>query len=532
MKIRLFTKVLSMLLSAVFILSIAIVGVNAVEEETEEFPIFLDISNTDWSINEDIFCHIWNTQTGEIYNEWCTSAEKMTVSEYDDTILEFDLASAITDFTTSEEKNYGLIFINERGSQTHTLVISGYCYYEIVYLTEDTSYAPQDGSKRYYGEFCGFSYDYGTHLQIDNSNRVFGHALFENETRASLLANYIVDKCLYGTSTFDTDTLNQLLDDIQATVRDTKTEVEKQLKNLMLGGVMTSEQAQQLEDKIFSALDLCTDPVIEKNIYFDVYYSGWGVDDTYYCDVLTMDNSGYWTDDESADELCEFDEAAGVAIYDLNNTGRNISGDEIKHLVMFRSDSGEVSPFATMNGNCVGDSAYVVTYWDDHGNEFIQLCWENSRVCGPIKEIYDNGEVTGFSLPYGMTDEMVISEYLIKNADNLDDIDVQYLIDVFEVGVKSVKSQVKKDIGNEDEEKLAEIMAVLDECTDSEYMLIFGDVNQDNIVNVTDATAIAKYLAEIDDIDEYLLKYADVNRDGVVSIMDVTQIQKIVVELI
>lgn len=63
-------------------------------------------------------------------------------------------------------------------------------------------------------------------------------------------------------------------------------------------------------------------------------------------------------------------------------------------------------------------------------------------------------------------------------------------------------------------------------------ILTIGDVNGDGKVNISDATAIQNYLAEIEDFNEKQLLAADANGGGEITIADVTQIQKYAAELI
>lgn len=56
-----------------------------------------------------------------------------------------------------------------------------------------------------------------------------------------------------------------------------------------------------------------------------------------------------------------------------------------------------------------------------------------------------------------------------------------------------------------------------------------GDVNLDGTVNVSDATLLQKYIADIETLSDEQSKVSDVNGDGTISVYDVTEIQKIAV---
>lgn len=52
-----------------------------------------------------------------------------------------------------------------------------------------------------------------------------------------------------------------------------------------------------------------------------------------------------------------------------------------------------------------------------------------------------------------------------------------------------------------------------------------GDVKRDENIDISDATLVQSYIADIDSLDNEQLKLADVNRDEIISINDVTYIQ-------
>ncbi|MCI8670197.1 MAG: hypothetical protein HFI34_11885 [Lachnospiraceae bacterium] len=61
---------------------------------------------------------------------------------------------------------------------------------------------------------------------------------------------------------------------------------------------------------------------------------------------------------------------------------------------------------------------------------------------------------------------------------------------------------------------------------------LYGDVNNDGIIDNKDVELIQEYLVDLVELDKYQLIAADVDKDGEVSIMDATLIQKLIEGLI
>ena len=62
--------------------------------------------------------------------------------------------------------------------------------------------------------------------------------------------------------------------------------------------------------------------------------------------------------------------------------------------------------------------------------------------------------------------------------------------------------------------------------------IYYGDVNNDGIINVTDATLVQKHAADLLKLSDDEFKRADVNFDGVVNIHDSTLIRKYIAGLV
>ena len=352
MKFKILKSTLSVLLACILIFGMATIGVGATdtententdsttstdtsddydEEYTEEYKIYLDISETDWTLDDTVYCHAWNYETGEIYADWMSNAEKMTVSEEYLNNFEINLSELITDFDIYSGKIYGLIFTTADKGMSYTVVMDGWCYAETIYLSKDTvtSLASADDANqtRYFGEWRGWTHACGTHLAIDDAGRVYGHALFEGETSASVLAEYLISLADKGV-TPEVEAINTLLDEVQALTADVKNEVAVILDELVSEESYTQEQADAILDVLNPVLNSATDPVLANNIYFDVFYSGWDPDTTIYCHVWAFNGSGTWPQWQSDAEKCEYDPVTGFAAYDLNKTGKTIENSD------------------------------------------------------------------------------------------------------------------------------------------------------------------------------------------------------------
>lgn len=56
--------------------------------------------------------------------------------------------------------------------------------------------------------------------------------------------------------------------------------------------------------------------------------------------------------------------------------------------------------------------------------------------------------------------------------------------------------------------------------------ILLGDVTQDGVISISDATAVQKYSADLETLSENQLIAADFNGDGVINVIDSTAIQK------
>lgn len=59
-----------------------------------------------------------------------------------------------------------------------------------------------------------------------------------------------------------------------------------------------------------------------------------------------------------------------------------------------------------------------------------------------------------------------------------------------------------------------------------------GDVNNDGIISIKDATLVQKYVCGLEDFDDDVLVAADVDRNSHINISDATYIMKYIVQMI
>ncbi len=130
-------------------------------------------------------------------------------------------------------------------------------------------------------------------------------------------------------------------------------------------------------------------------------------------------------------------------------------------------------------GDCKGYS-YVAYNSYDENNEFIRCTYEMA-----VEDCY----VIVYSPD--LYDETFISEFEFDSTDIM------------------LKVYVQNDIEDENE--------------------LLGDANEDGILNIKDATAIQKHIANIITLSNRGIKLADFNENGDINIKDVTAIQKFIV---
>lgn len=269
-------------------------------------------------------------------------------------------------------------------------------------------------------------------------------------------------------------------------------------------------------------------------IYFDAKKSGWNLDFNikYFCHIWRADSSDYFPVFQSESELCTFDKTTGIVTYDLSKNDNKIYPDDgAIYNVVFSSVTGMQTYTAVMSGKCIGDTLYCtgekIENPEDPEKECNVAVWENNPDCGPEKRITSTGNIVGFALHDGETNEMLLADYLICYYDNPEKTKMtQRLINELNVAPVDVFEEVVNSCNNQDATQT--IANILIECSNPKEEVI-GDVDGNGEISVSDATLIQKYLADLTEFTAEQIKIADVNGDGVVNVHDATAIQLLLV---
>lgn len=326
----------------------------------------------------------------------------------------------------------------------------------------------------------------------------------------------------------------------------------------------------------------------ETKVYFKAPDDGsWGTTKSVYCHIDNVYGDSpitplAW---QVKGELCKKDADTGLYYYDTTKVGEIKEGSD--YLIIFSTVNTDKVTHQTCDmtfgADCLGDTMYVtgeeIENPVDSSKVSIGAAWENnSESYGPKAVITSTGKVSGSYFPFYQPKEQVVSnflhDYAVKNAEVITPEIVQADCEQLGVEPAAVLEQYKADFAEQlaDPENnptvaSVEVVAALlgvdpnpttapattepateptttepatepattEPATEPEPTFLYGDVDQDGIISIQDASEIQKLGLGIvsEDITEeeieLLVTLADVNNDGRVSILDVTCVQKYLV---
>lgn len=261
-------------------------------------------------------------------------------------------------------------------------------------------------------------------------------------------------------------------------------------------------------------------PSEEPIIYFEVP-ENWTDYKKIFCHIWEYNGEALanW---QSKKEACQATETEGVYSYDISKVGGLEDGK--MYCVIFSADTQQQSFDCLMDKACFGDTLYCDGTIYENPEDSSKTCqaafWrhQDRLKYGPVLQITSIGNITGTALPPGETVESVITNFIDKKLENAliysgltEDEIFANLAAYFEL--------------TEEEMNAIRGTSSDDEATPDEQILL-GDADQNEKVNVKDATAVQKHVAGIEITIH--IDAADADQNGKVNVKDATSIQKFV----
>ncbi len=157
-----------------------------------------------------------------------------------------------------------------------------------------------------------------------------------------------------------------------------------------------------------------------QTISFDATSAGWKNFKKVFCHFWAYDGSGEWPSWQSKAEACEYDEATGIATYDLSKTGNSIDAGTL-YAVIFSNENGMQTYNLLFGTECIGDTAYCdgTEYEnpEDSSKTALAAFWkgQDKEKYGPVKVITSIGNVVGTCVP-STTSSQDMFENFLKNT--------------------------------------------------------------------------------------------------------------------
>ena len=336
----------------------------------------------------------------------------------------------------------------------------------------------------------------------------------------------------------------------------------------------------------FAGFSICSASAAdgETKIYFEVpTLESWGTTKSVFCHVYNVYGGSPLkeTSWQSKPEVCKKDAATGLYYFDTATLGTIEEGAD--YALLFSTKDTNKADHQTGNitfsKECLGDTVYVtgkmVENTEDSSKMDFEGAWKNnSDKYGAKAAITSTGKIVGKYFPVYQPKEQIVSQYIaswaVKNAGiptaEVTNEKLTNICATLGVEPAAVLEQYKADYAEQladpennpliaPVETVADLLGVdpyptteepttepateepttepateeptTEPATEPEPVVLYGDVDQDGIISIQDATEIQKMGLGIGATEGSLASVlADVNGDGRISILDVTYVQK------
>lgn len=207
-------RFLSLMLTVILVLSVAVVSVSAEEAENESYNVLHFDSNTATHFRNDyekVYCHIWE-YCGDAFFPWQNKKERCT-DEDGDGIWTYDLDK--NGVVLEDGKLYCVIFSNENGRQTANLLFDKTVLGDTAYC-DGTYFDSPEEIEYYYAYWRNQGqglYDFGPELYIDSIGRVIGTCIPNTKTAQDLFEGFLINS-LENARTYSGKADQALVDDL------------------------------------------------------------------------------------------------------------------------------------------------------------------------------------------------------------------------------------------------------------------------------------------------------------------------------
>ena len=551
-------KILSLILAITLLMTTFMSTTAFAVSETEsarETKIYFETPEI-WGTVEKVYCHLYPIYGGKEIKEFRYQAKdtKCELVDGENNLFSFDTSKYCLDTDTSgyaieDNADYGVLFsaINTEGRafETYSITLGIACMGDTAYVTGgDTTFAPDDFNRVYIAEWKNNSDKYGREARITSVGKITGEYFPVYQPIEEIVAKWLAGWAVLNEEIITTEKVKSVCTETGAEpqkVYDTYAEMFAD----ELADIENNPTVATLE-KIRELLGLTR----ETKIYFEGPEE-WGTIKNAYCHLYSVYGGKEIKQFafQSKKEKCELVDAESnlfsfdTAKYCLDDdTSGYAIEDNADYGVLFSAINTEGRAFyacnLTLGSACIGDTVYVTgtdpILSPEDGNPSYLAKWKNnSDKYGYKADILSTGDIKGEYFPvyqsgeeitaqwlgsWAVLNEKIITTDIVKNICTATKADPQGVYDTYSVIFSKQLANIENAPNIAPLEKIAVLLGL--------EINTLGDVNNDGTINITDATEIMKYSAELIGENEINLKYADVNDDGIVNVLDATEIQK------